>query len=503
MPYPTYKDSGVEWLGDVPAHWRVAPVKRHFAIRLGKMLQPARRASEDCRVSYLKAKHVQWFEIRTNDIETMWATPAGVERYGVVAGDLLVCEGGEGGRCGLVEHGTTLPDPCIIQNALHRVRPRRRRSGGDIGRNDYLQYLMSTIASLGWFDVLTDKATIAHLTGEKFGALPAPAPPLREQVAIVRFLDRADRRIRRYIHAKEKLIALLEEQKQAIIHEAVTGRIDVRTGRPYPAYRDSGVEWLGSAPEHWGRRRLKTVLRPVDQRSVDGSETLLSLRRDHGVVSYAEHFSWPAQADSLVGFKRVVPGQLVVNRLQANNGLIFCSALGGLVSPDYSVFERRAAVQTRYLSDLLRTSPYRAHFRRQSTGLGTGTAGFLRVYDDDLLATPVALPSSAEQAAIVAYVERVVADVATLAARAGRQVDVIREYRTRLIADIVTGKVDVREAAARLPEVDFLGDDGGSKGNDAASDVSRLGAETVAIGAGDGQWVGSGSGRAEGRGAQG
>ena len=76
-------------------------------------------------------------------------------------------------------------------------------------------------------------------------------PPLPEQTAIVRFLDHADRRIRRYIRAKQKLIALLEEQKQAIIHQAVTGQIDVRTGQPYPAYKPSGVEWLSEVPAHW------------------------------------------------------------------------------------------------------------------------------------------------------------------------------------------------------------------------------------------------------------
>ena len=80
-------------------------------------------------------------------------------------------------------------------------------------------------------------------------------PP--EQTAIVRFLDDADQQIRRYIRAKQKLIALLEEQKQAIIHQAVTGRIDIRTGQPYPTYKPSGVEWLGEVPEHWDIRKLR------------------------------------------------------------------------------------------------------------------------------------------------------------------------------------------------------------------------------------------------------
>ena len=172
QPYPAYKPSGVEWLGDIPAYWRVATVKRQDAIRLGKMLQTSGHASDDCRVPYLKAKHVQWFEVQTTGIDTMWASPDDIERYGVAAGDLLVCEGGEGGRCGMIRHGTDLPDPCIIQNALHRVRPLSWRSAADASQNDYLLYLMSAIAASGWFDALSDKATIASLYGGEVGALP-------------------------------------------------------------------------------------------------------------------------------------------------------------------------------------------------------------------------------------------------------------------------------------------------------------------------------------------
>ena len=292
------------------------------------------------------------------------------------------------------------------------------------------------------------------LSVERVLNLRLAVPPATEQAAISRFLDHSDRRIRRYIRAKQKLIALLEEQKQANIHEAVTGRIDVRTGRPYPVYKDSGVEWLERVPRHWERMRLKTVLRPVDRRSVEGSETLLSLRRDHGVVIYAEHFSRPPQSSSLVGFKLVEAGQLVVNRLQANNGLVFCSGLGGAVSPDYSVFEKKYPIHMRFLSDVLRTSIVRAHFWRRSTGLGTGSAGFLRLYDDQFLGTPVAVPPLTEQAAIVEFVDRSLSNTQNAVACARREVERLGEYRERLIADVVTGKFDVREIAAGLPDLD-------------------------------------------------
>ena len=173
--------------------------------------------------------------------------------------------------------------------------------------------------------------------------------------------------------------------------------------KPYPEYKDSGLPWLGEVPAHWEVGRLKRLLRPVDHRSTAGTETLLSLRRDHGVVVYADHFSRPPQGATTVGFKLVRAGQLVVNRLQANNGLVFHSSLDGLVSPDYSVFDPKGPLLVEYLSELLRTPSYRAHFRRECTGLGTGSAGFLRLYDDRLLGTIVALPTLSEQSAIMRF----------------------------------------------------------------------------------------------------
>ena len=152
------------------------------------------------------------------------------------------------------------------------------------------------------------------------------------------------------------------------------------------------------------------------------------MRRDHGVVVYAEHFKRPSQSRSLVGFKLVSVGQLVVNRLQANNGSIFNSTVDGLVSPDYSVFEGSSPLRMKFLSDLLRISSYRAYFRQNATGLGTGTAGFLRLYDDTLLETLVYLPPILEQGAIVEYIGKATADIDTATVRARRQIDLVQEY---------------------------------------------------------------------------
>ena len=213
------KPSGVEWLGDVPAHWGVAAVKRHYSIQLGKMLQNGPNVPTDIAVPYLKAQHVQWFSVRTTDAPTMWASPHEIEQFGIRAGDLLVCEGGEGGRCSLVEE---VPPGYIIQNALHRVR-----SSGN-SRNDYLQYVMSSISKTGWFDAINNKATIAHFTAEKFGSLMIPVPPFPEQVAIVRYLDKATADIDASIDRARREIELLSEYRTRLIADVVTGQVDVR-----------------------------------------------------------------------------------------------------------------------------------------------------------------------------------------------------------------------------------------------------------------------------------
>ena len=161
-PNVPLKASGVEWLGDVPAHWEVAAVKQVYDITLGKMLQNTPSSPDDIPVPYLKALNVQWFKVEDEGSRTMWASPREVKVYGIRRGDLLVCEGGEGGRCAIFNGD----EPgYIIQNALHRVRHTSRSS------NEFLQYVMFAISTTGWFDSTNDKATIAHFTKEKFGRL--------------------------------------------------------------------------------------------------------------------------------------------------------------------------------------------------------------------------------------------------------------------------------------------------------------------------------------------
>jgi type I restriction enzyme S subunit len=175
----------------------------------------------------------------------------------------------------------------------------------------------------------------------------------------------------------------------------------------------------------------------------------------HGLVVFSEHFTRPPQAATLVGFKIVRPRQFVVNRMQAGNGVIFpsCLSITGLVSPDYAVFDPIADVNVDYLGELFRSRTLRVKFRSESKGLGTGTSGFMRLYNDRFGAIHIPLPPREEQDSILKGIEEQSADLTTAIARTEREIALMQEYRTRLTTDIVTGKLDAREAAAELPEL--------------------------------------------------
>ena len=434
--YPSHKPSGVEWLDEVPMHWEVRRIGTIALILNGATPSTSDASFWDGDIVWITPDDLGKLNGRYIASSARRITEQGYWACGTnlaPAGSIAISTRAPIGHLGILRS-----DACVNQGCRLLVLE-------DEVETEYLHYaLRATTPALASFG---QGSTFTELSRTLLAAFQLPLPPLPEQQAIVRYLDYVDRRIRRYVGAKRRLIELLEEEKQAIVNRAVTRGLD-----PAVRLKPSGVEWLGDVPEHWEVRRLKTILQPIDRRSATGSETLLSLRRDHGVVVYAEHFKRPSQGRSLIGFKLVGVEQLVVNRMQANNGLIFNSTLDGLVSPDYSVFERRFPFSMKFLSDLLRTHPYRAYFRQNATGLGTGTAGFLRLYDDTLLETPVCLPPPTEQSAIVEHMEKAIGDTSTAIVRARRQIELVQEYRTRLIADVVTGKLDVREVAAQLPE---------------------------------------------------
>ena len=240
-PYPAYKPSGVEWLGDVPAHWEVR--------RLGALLRERGETNAEGRVtdvlSVLKDRGVIPYAEKGNIGNKK---SEDITRYKIVRpNDIVVnCMNVIIGSVGLSKFTGCL-------SPVYYVLTRR----SETDRTRYLDAYFQTRPFQRSL-VRIGNGILAHrmrVPMELLKCEPFPRPPTQEQAAIVRYLDHADRRIRRHISAKQKLITLLEEQKQALIHRAVTRGLD-----PDVRLKPSGVEWLGDVPGHWEVKRTKMLL---------------------------------------------------------------------------------------------------------------------------------------------------------------------------------------------------------------------------------------------------
>ncbi|CAB4922272.1 unannotated protein [freshwater metagenome] len=272
--------------------------------------------------------------------------------------------------------------------------------------------------------------------------MAVPVPPLAEQVAIARYLIHANARIDKAIAAKRRLIALLAEADRAIANRIVGSG----------SRKDVG--WPGGIPGDWKVVPAKRLFREVDRRSQTGAEGLLSLRMREGLVDAKAYTSTPIPSSNLVGYKVVRPGEIVMNRMRASIGLFGVAHVSGLVSPDYSTMTVADDVDPDFFLLLFKSELAMAEFRRRSTGLGTGASGFMRLYYEEFGAIPMPVPPISEQRRLVAAVNEQRNAVAPVIDRAHREIALLREFRTRLVADVVTGQVDVRAVAAALPGVD-------------------------------------------------
>jgi type I restriction enzyme S subunit len=437
-PYPDYKHSDEPWLGRIPAHWNVQKLKHLTRFVNGLPFKPGdwrESGTPIIRIQNLNGSKKFNFTRRTDLPSELLINP----------GDLLFSWSGN--------RGTSFGPFIWNHDCAGYLNQHIFKLAGYGMDTNYFAYLLRAVTRHIEEEKTHGIIGLVHVTKPELGSARVPTAPPDEQRKIAQFLDWATKRIDRTVRSKNRVIRLLNEQKASVTQSAVTTGFNASA-----PLRDSGIAWLGRIPSHWNVVRIKCLLREVDERSTTGDEPLLSMRMYHGLVLFAEHFSRAPQAKTLVGFKVVKPGQFVVNRMQAGNGLIFASTLSGLVSPDYAVFDPIGDTDVTFIGELFRCRKVRAKFRSESKGLGTGTSGFLRLYTDRFGAIHVALPPTPEQRTILQGLSLRVAGVNKAISRLEREVELLTEYRARLIGDVITGKLDVREAAGVLPDEDLNAD---------------------------------------------
>ena len=466
-PYPDYKPSGVEWLGEVPAHWAVRRLCTAVSILNGATPSTNEEKYWDGEVLWLTPEDLGALEHRGITDSRRRISKEGYSSCGASLagpGSIALSTRAPIGHLGILESPGCTNQGCRLLVPRLNLEPA------------WLYWVLGAVRSE--LQSTGQGTTFAELSGSKLGDFRVPFPPFPEQAAIARFLDHATSRIDRYIYAKEELIALLEEQKRAIIHEAVTGQINVRTGRPYSTYRDPGVEWLDEIPRHWAIRRLGTVARvfsgSTPSRSqpaywVEGTVPWLNSSKvnDRVVIKPSEYVTRRALQECSIA---VVPRGAVIVGLVGQGRTRGLTALLGIdttISQNLAAIVPTGSLTGSFLQYLL--SAQYGHLRDLGRGgnqeaLNCDLVGRLRVH----------IPSVVEQAAISGHLDRCLTTIRAARTRIDRQIALVKDYRARLINDSVTGKLDVREAAAGLDEKVTADGIGVRRAND---DPSSLGTQ--------------------------
>jgi type I restriction enzyme S subunit len=423
-PYPEYKESGLPWLDAIPSHWTTT--------RNGNLFQQ-RNETQRPELPILEVSLRTGVRVREFGSSKRKQVMADASKYKRSdAGDITynmmrMWQGAVG----------VAPVEGLVSPAYVVARP---FSGT---HSSYYVTLFKNGLYMGEIDaasrgIVKDRN---RLYWEQFKQMRSLAPPPAEQAAIVRFLDHWNGRLEKAIRSKRRVIALLQEQKQAIIHRAVT-----RGLAPNVKLKDSGIPWLGEIPEHWEVNRLSFLADFSNGKAheqffhPDGEIVCVNARfvSTGGTgIKYCTQNFWPARRGDVLMVMSDLP-----------NGRALARAY--LVNDDrnYAVNQRVCRLRPKRVE-----AGFLAYAANRNYGLLRHDDGSNQTHlsTGDYKTLPLQRPPVDEQQAIVQYLDAHVSQADIRITRYEREIALLREYRTRLTADVVTGKLDVRAAAAQLP----------------------------------------------------
>ncbi|HPM11912.1 MAG TPA: restriction endonuclease subunit S [Bacteroidales bacterium] len=407
------------WLGEFPAHWQVLRIKNLF--------QELDSRSETGSEELLSVSHYTGVTLKRESLENEDDHLTNAESlvgYKLVEqGDLVInIMLAWNGSLGISPYnGITSPAYCV-----YRIK-------GD-NNPEYFGYLFTTNLFKAEFRRNSTGIIDSRLRlySDKFFSIFTLVPPKNEQDEIVQNIKTIEGKITRFIGSKLGFISLLEEQKTAIINQICLNGINQKK------FIDTNDDRFNKIPSSWQYKRLKFLIRERNIRSETGEEELLSLSQYKGIIPKKSLEERAGMAESLVGYKIVELNNLVINKMQAANGLVGISELFGITSPDYAIFEPTTdEVFMPYLGYLFKTSASRSHFYSRSKGV---MAGYIRLYSDQLLDLKIPLPPFEEQKQIVTHIKTETSTIDTAIAKAEREIELIREYKDAMISEAVMGK---------------------------------------------------------------
>ena len=418
--YSEYKDSGVQWLGEIPGHWGLIKMKYLFNERSEK---------------------------NHPDEEPLCAT----QKYGVIPQKLYISYGN---RVVVVNKG--FEQLKFVKVGDFVIHLRSFQGGIEYAYYQGISSAAYTIlypkdeANTQYFKHLFKSSKYIELlktcvTGIRegqninyplLGTKQIPLPPLSEQHTIVSFLDDKCAKIDKMLEGKQKQIELLAEMKQRIIADAVTRGLN-----PDDKMKATNIPWLPEIPEHWEMESLRRFLKIFAEKG-HGDKQLLSVTREQGVIerntdSKEENHNFIPE--DLSGYKYVQVGDFVINKMKSWQGSYGVSEYEGIVSPAYFTCKLQG-VDKDFFSTAIRSKIYVSFFARYSKGIRVDQWDLSPIA---LKSIPFALPPLDEQRAIVSYITDKTSKIDTLTSKLQQEIESIKEYKQRLISDVVTGQIKV------------------------------------------------------------
>ena len=415
--YDTYKDSGVQWLGEIPGHWGTRKMKYIFDERSEKNHpdEPMLSATQSEGV-ILQSKYQGRVVVVNTGFEGLKL---------VKVGDFVIhLRSFQGG----IEYAY---DQGIISSAYTILSPKYP---------EFSAYYKRLFKSSSFIDLLkicvTGIREGQNINYSKLKQFFITLPPLSEQRSIVSFLDSKCGKIDEWVTKKQKEVEHLQELKQRVIADAVTRGLN-----PHVKMKATNIPWLKEIPEHWERTTLRKFLRLFSVKN-HGDKQLLSVTREQGVIvrdiesKEGNHNFIP---DDLSGYKYVQIGDFVINKMKSWQGSYGVSNYEGIVSPAYYTCKLEGIDRT-FFSLAIRSKIYVSFFGRYSKGI--------RVDQWDLspfalTSIPFAVPPLSEQKQIVSYLDAKCSKIDKLIDNITKEIECIKEYKQRLISDVVTGQIKV------------------------------------------------------------
>ncbi|CCE25329.1 restriction endonuclease subunit S [Methylotuvimicrobium alcaliphilum] len=430
MPkYKAYKESGVDWLGLIPEHWDLKPLKHGANVVLGKMLCPSNKGGYFLR-QYLKSKNIQWLKVDVSSVDEMWFSKEELDLYKLEIGDLVLSEGGEVGKTCIWQGELA---ECYIQNSAHRVRMFEENN------NRFFLYQMYSCGNRGYFDAIVNRVSIAHLTREKLVNVKFVFPIQHEQALIAKYLDQKTAQIDEAIAIKQQQISLLKERKQIIVQQAVTQGLD-----PNVPMKDSGVDWIGMIPAHWEVRRSKFLFTQRKEKAWK-EDVQLSATQAYGVIPQEQYEELTGKRVVKILFhldkrKHVEKDDFVISMRSFQGGLERAWSQGCIRS-SYVVLKASEKIDPSFYGYLLKLPSYIKALQQ--------TASFIRdgqdLNFDNFSQVDLFIPPIEEQAMIANYIDAFMKSSDEGSILLEQQIEKLKEYKTTLINSAVTGKIKITQ----------------------------------------------------------